>query len=130
MAPFLVSAVSWLLAISFAAVWGAHLYQVTVLFPVWASEPPKSRIEWLATPYAMRVRSALTRGDPAHRVSMRSGQDTGPAMGPMELRGSRRRDSRIDRGAFRCQSFVEKHPVGTVPMAFVIPATFREADLS
>ena len=40
---------------SFAAVWGAHLYQTTVLFPVWASDPPKSLVEWLATPYAMRV---------------------------------------------------------------------------
>jgi hypothetical protein len=55
MLPFLVSAVSWLLAMSFATVWGAHIYQVSVLFPVWASEPPKSVVEWLATPYAMRV---------------------------------------------------------------------------
>ncbi len=54
-AQFFVSAESWLLAMSFAAVWGAHLYQVTVLFPVWASDPPKSVVEWLATPYAMRV---------------------------------------------------------------------------
>jgi len=55
MLQFFVSAISWLLAMSFAAVWGAHLYQVTVLFPVWASAPPKSVVEWLATPYAMRV---------------------------------------------------------------------------
>ena len=55
MLHFLVSAISWLLAMSFAAAWGAHLYQVTVLFPVWASDPPKSVVEWLATPYAMRV---------------------------------------------------------------------------
>jgi lysylphosphatidylglycerol synthetase-like protein (DUF2156 family) len=55
MLQFIVSTVSWLLAMSFAAVWGAHLYQVTVLFPVWASDPPKSVVEWLATPYAMRV---------------------------------------------------------------------------
>jgi Domain of unknown function (DUF1772) len=55
MPHFLVSAVSWLLAMSFAAAWGAHLYQTTVLFPVWASEVPKSLVEWLATPYSMRV---------------------------------------------------------------------------
>lgn len=55
MIQIFVSAVSWLLAMSFAAVWGAHLYQVKVLFPVWASDPPKSVVEWLATPYAMRV---------------------------------------------------------------------------
>lgn len=55
MLQFIVSAVSWLLAMSFAAVWGAHLYQVTVIFPVWASNPPESVVEWLATPYAMRV---------------------------------------------------------------------------
>ncbi len=54
-AQFLVSALSGLLAMSFAAVWGAHLYQTTILFPAWASEPPKSVIEWLATPYAKRV---------------------------------------------------------------------------
>lgn len=55
MLPFFVSAVSWLLAMSFATVWGAHIYQVTVLYPVWASEPPRTVVEWLATPYAMRV---------------------------------------------------------------------------
>ena|SRR5579872_6157419 len=55
MLQFFVSVVSWLLAMSFAAVWGAHLYQVTVLFPAWASDPPKSVVEWVATPYAKRV---------------------------------------------------------------------------
>lgn len=55
MLQFLVIVVSWLLSMCFAVVWGAHLYQVTVLFPIWASDPPKSVIEWLATPYAMRV---------------------------------------------------------------------------
>ena len=55
MLELLVSAVSWLLAVFFAAAWGAHLYQATVLFPVWASDPPKSLLDWLATPYAMRV---------------------------------------------------------------------------
>jgi len=55
LAQFFVSAVSWLLAMSFAAVWGAHLYQATVLFPAWFSDLPKSLLEWLATPYAIRV---------------------------------------------------------------------------
>jgi hypothetical protein len=54
-ARFFVSVESWLLAMSFAAVWGAHLYQTTVLFPEWVSEPPKSVMAWLATPYAIRV---------------------------------------------------------------------------
>jgi hypothetical protein len=51
----IVGAVSWLLAISFAAVWGAHLYQTTVLFPAWFSDLPKSLVEWIATPYSTRV---------------------------------------------------------------------------
>ena len=55
MLEFLASAVSWLLAMSFAAIWGAHIFQATVLFPVWGSDPPKSLLEWLAAPYAMRV---------------------------------------------------------------------------
>jgi hypothetical protein len=55
MPQFIASAVSWLLAMSFAAVGGAHLYQTTVLFPVWASDVPQSLVKWLATPYAMRV---------------------------------------------------------------------------
>jgi hypothetical protein len=54
-AQFVVSAVSWLLAMSFAAVWGAHLYQTTVLFPAWVSELPKSLVQWVASPYSMRV---------------------------------------------------------------------------
>ena len=61
MLEFLVSAVSWLLAMSFAAVWGAHLFDATVFFPVWASEPPKSLVEWLATPYPMRVAGFFRR---------------------------------------------------------------------
>lgn len=55
LAHYFVSAVSWLLAMSFAAVWGAHLYQTTVLFPAWVSDVPRSLVEWLATPYAKRV---------------------------------------------------------------------------
>jgi hypothetical protein len=55
MPQFIVSAASCLVAISFAAVWGAHIYQVSVLFPVWGSELPNSLVEWLATRYAMRV---------------------------------------------------------------------------
>jgi len=52
---FFVSAVSWLLAMFFAAVWGAHLFYGTVIFPASASELPKSFLEWVATPYAMRL---------------------------------------------------------------------------
>ena len=55
MLQFFVSAVSWLLAISFAAIWGAHLFDTTVLFPVWASDPPKSLLDFLAAPYATRI---------------------------------------------------------------------------
>jgi hypothetical protein len=55
MLGFLVSAVSLLLAMAFAAIWGAQLFDTAVLFPVWASEPPKSLVEWLPTPYPMRV---------------------------------------------------------------------------
>ena len=54
-AQFFVTAVSWLLAMSFAAVWGAHLYQTTVLFPALVSDVPKSVVEWVATPYSKRV---------------------------------------------------------------------------
>ena len=61
MLGFFASAVSWLLAMSFAAIWGAHLFQATVLFPVWASDPPKSLLEWLAVPYAMRVAGFFQR---------------------------------------------------------------------
>jgi hypothetical protein len=50
-----ISAVSWLLAMFFAAMWGAHLYETIVIFPGQASALPKSLIDWLATPYAMRV---------------------------------------------------------------------------
>jgi hypothetical protein len=55
MLAFLVSAVSVLLAMAFAAIWGAQLFDTAVLVPVFASEPPKSLVEWLATPYPMRV---------------------------------------------------------------------------
>jgi len=171
-AQFLISVESWLLAVSFAAVWGAHLYQTTVLFPEWVSEPPKSVIAWLATPYAMRVlpeggerplylrvdRTGCRGGDGpadaagpgssgrrrlrayppcaelahlhanerkarlcrwrARRIESRSadGQDAGPAVGPMELRAFRRRDGRIDRGALRGQSFLEKHLPSGAPV--------------
>jgi len=48
-------AVSWLLTMFFAAAWGGHLFYATVIFPVQAAEAPKSVVEWVATPYAMRV---------------------------------------------------------------------------
>lgn len=51
----LAEVISWLLAMFFAAVWGAHLYYAAVFFPAIAVDPPKSVLEWLATPYAMRV---------------------------------------------------------------------------
>src|ERR1700719_2832086 len=55
MLGFFASAVSWLLAMSFAAIWGAHLFDTTVLFPVWASDPPKSLLEFFAAPYPIRI---------------------------------------------------------------------------
>ena len=61
MLEFLASSVSWLLAMSFAAIWGAHLFQATVLFPVWGSDPPRSLLEWRAGPYAMRVAGFFQR---------------------------------------------------------------------
>jgi len=42
MSDLLVSVVSFLLAMVFAAVWGAHLFETTVLFRVWAADPPKA----------------------------------------------------------------------------------------
>lgn len=55
MLEILIKAVSWLLALFFAAAWGAHLFYATVIFPVHAAEPTKSLLEWLGTPYAKRV---------------------------------------------------------------------------
>jgi len=46
---------SLLLAMFFAAAWGAHLLWASVFFPPVAAEPPKSLFDWLATPYAMRL---------------------------------------------------------------------------
>lgn len=57
----LSAVVSWLLALFFAIVLGAHVFQATVLFPVWSSDPPKSLVEWLATPYPMRVPAFFVR---------------------------------------------------------------------
>jgi Domain of unknown function (DUF1772) len=51
----LVHAVTWLLALCFAAAWGAHLFYATVIFPVHAANPTTALIEWLGTPYAKRV---------------------------------------------------------------------------
>jgi len=55
MAQLVVGAVSWLLAMVFAIVWGAHIFETAVIYWVVASEPPKSLIEWNATPYALKV---------------------------------------------------------------------------
>src|SRR5579872_627886 len=65
MFQFFVTAASWLLAMLFAAVWGAHVFDTAVLFPVWASEPPKSLLEYQATPYPMRIVSLFRRLVPA-----------------------------------------------------------------
>lgn len=49
MSHLLISIFSFLLAMVFAAVWGAHLFETAVLYSAWASDPPKSFIEFLAT---------------------------------------------------------------------------------
>jgi hypothetical protein len=46
---------SFLLAMFFAAAWGAHLLWATVFFPPTAAKPPQSLFDWLATPYAPRL---------------------------------------------------------------------------
>ena len=55
MSASVLSAVSFFLPMAFAAVLGAHLFYATVIFPVSASDLPKSFVEWIATPYAKRV---------------------------------------------------------------------------
>lgn len=55
MLEFFLRAVTFFLAVFFAAAWGAHLFYATVIFPVQASDPPRSMAEWIASPYAMRV---------------------------------------------------------------------------
>lgn len=55
MFDLLVSVVSFLLAAVFAAVWGAHVFETTVLFRVWAADPAKALPEFVATPYSMRL---------------------------------------------------------------------------
>ena len=65
MSDLLVSAASFLLAAVFAAVWGAHVFETTVLFRVWAAEPSKALPAFVATPYSMRLAGfwrALTPG--------------------------------------------------------------------
>ncbi len=52
MSELLVSAVSFLLATVFAAVWGAHLFETAVLFRVWAADPTKALPAFVATPYS------------------------------------------------------------------------------
>lgn len=52
MSDFLMMAVTFLLAVVFAAVWGAHVFETTGLFPVWAADPPKSMPAFVATPYS------------------------------------------------------------------------------
>jgi hypothetical protein len=47
MPELLISAVAFLLAIVFAAVWGAHLFETGVLYAAWTTDPPKSFIAFL-----------------------------------------------------------------------------------
>jgi hypothetical protein len=59
------NAVTFLLAIVFAAVWGAHVFETTVLFRVWAEAPSTALPGFVATPYAKtlgRFWQALTPG--------------------------------------------------------------------
>lgn len=55
MPDFLIGAVSFLLAAFFAATWGAHIFETTVLFRVWAADPPKALPAFVATPYSMTL---------------------------------------------------------------------------
>ena len=49
MSDLLLNAFAFLLAVVFAAVWGAHVFETAVLYSAWAAEPPKSFFEFLAT---------------------------------------------------------------------------------
>jgi hypothetical protein len=51
----LVSPVSFVLAAVFAAVWGAHVFETSVLFRVWAAEPAEALPAFVATPYSKRL---------------------------------------------------------------------------
>lgn len=55
MSDLLVSVVAFLSATVFAAVWGAHLFETTVLFRVWATDPPRALPAFVATPYSARL---------------------------------------------------------------------------
>jgi len=55
MSDLLVGVVSFLLATVFAAVWGAHVFETTVLFRVWADDPPKALPAFVTTPYSVRA---------------------------------------------------------------------------
>ena len=50
-----MNALSLLLSVAFAAVWGAHLFETAVLYSAWVSDPPKSFVEFLATAAASRL---------------------------------------------------------------------------
>ena len=55
MSDLVVSVVSFLSAAVFAAVWGAHLFETTVLFRIWTADPPKALPAFVATPYSMSL---------------------------------------------------------------------------
>jgi hypothetical protein len=48
----LVCAESFLLAVIFAAVWGAHVFETAVLFRVWTGDPARALPAFVATPYS------------------------------------------------------------------------------
>ena len=55
MFELLVGVVSFVSAVVFAAVWGAHLLETTVLFRIWAADPAHALPAFVATPYSMRL---------------------------------------------------------------------------
>jgi hypothetical protein len=55
MIHLIATAVSFLLAMFFAAAWGAHIFETAVIYSALASEPPQSLIEWVATTAAKKV---------------------------------------------------------------------------
>ena len=55
MSEFIVSLAAWFSAMCFAALWGAHVFDTSVLVRTWTAEPPKTMLEFIATPYGTRV---------------------------------------------------------------------------
>jgi hypothetical protein len=55
MIHLIVTVISFLLAMVFAAAWGAHIFETAVIYSVQASDPPQSLADWVATPAATKV---------------------------------------------------------------------------